>query len=104
MKTEEVKEILVEFQTQINDLLKMQLELNISFNSQAKQLNEDFHSVYEELYSMKKEDSKEFLESKRFMLDEMNKVTDKRTENIVNMFDERFECVHDNLAKIKALL
>jgi hypothetical protein len=105
MINKELKEILIEFQTQINDLLQLQLDLNLSFNGQAKQLNDDFCNVYEEIYNAKTlKKAKEFLKSKEFMANELNKITDERTNNVIKMFDERFEDVHKNLEKIKNIL
>ena len=105
MDTKELKEILIEFQTQIHDLLQLQFDLNVSFNKQAQKLNNDFYEVYKEIYNSKTiEDVKDFLKNKKQIADELNKNTDDITQNVAKMFDERLDYIHDNLEKIKKLL
>ena len=102
MDINKLETVLIEFQTQINDLLEMQLDFFIAYNAQAKQLNNDSLSLYEEAHTTRTpEEVKEFLASKRFVFDELNRSTDKQTDNIIKMFDERFAFVQSNLTKIK---
>lgn len=100
-----LKEILIEFQTQIHDLLQLQFDLNISFNEQSKKLNDDFYAVYEEIYNAKNiEEAKGFLETKKLLVEELNKKTDDITQNVAKMYDERLEHIHKNLERIKETL
>lgn len=105
MDTKELKEILIEFQTQIHDLLQLQFDLNVSFNKQAQKLNNDFYDVYEEIYNCKTiDDAKDFLKNKKQIADELNKSTDDITQNVAKMFDERLDDIHNNLDRIKKIL
>jgi uncharacterized protein (DUF885 family) len=105
MDTEELKEILIEFQTQIHDLLQLQFNLNISFNEQAQKLNNDFYDVYEEIYNCKTiDDAKDFLKNKKLVAEQLNKNTDEITQNVAKMFDERLDDIHNNLERIKKTL
>jgi hypothetical protein len=100
-----LKEILIEFQTQIHDLLQLQFDLNLSFNEQAKKLNQDFYDVYQEIYSSKTiEEAKDFLETKKFIAEQFNQKTNDITQNVAKMFDERLDSIHSNLEKIKETL
>ncbi|RBQ28383.1 hypothetical protein [Aliarcobacter vitoriensis] len=100
-----LKEILIEFQTQIHDLLQLQFDLNVSFNEQAKKLNTDFYDIYNEIYNSKTlEESKSFLKNKKFIVEQFNEMTDKRTQNVAKMFDERLNVIHNNLERIKETL
>ncbi|MBP7770258.1 MAG: hypothetical protein KA055_03960 [Aliarcobacter sp.] len=105
MDTKELKEILIEFQTQIHDLLQLQFNLNISFNEQAQKLNNDFYDVYEEIYNCKTiDDAKDFLKNKKLVAEQLNKNTDEITQNVAKMFDERLDDIHNNLERIKKTL
>lgn len=105
MDTKELKEILIEFQTQIHDLLQLQFDLNIAFNEQSKKLNQNFYDVYEEIYSSKSiEEAKDFLASKKFIAEEYNQKTNDITHNVAKMFDERLDDIHNNLERIKKTL
>jgi len=102
MENEKLKEVLIEFQTQIHDLLQLQFNLNVSFNEQSKKLNQDFYDVYQEIYSSKTiEEAKDFLENKKLINTKLNEHTDNISQNVAKMFDERLEDIHKNLEKIK---
>lgn len=101
----DLKEILIELQTQIHDLLQLQFELNLSFNNQAQKLNQDFYALYKEIYDSKTlDEAKNFLETKKLIADQLNQKTDNINQNIATMFDERLDRIHDNLKRIKETL
>ena len=100
-----LKEILIEFQNQINDILKLQFDLNMSFNEQTQKLNSNFYDVYHEIYNCKTiDDATKFLENKKFSVEQLNEQTDKINQNVAKMFDERLDSIHNNLEKIKETL
>ncbi len=101
MENKKIQEILVELQTQINDLLELQRDLNLSFNVQAKQLNNELYDVYEKICNKKTQ--KEAIELLDFKKHLANKMSDTATENVIKQFDQRFKCVHQNLKKIKEI-
>jgi len=101
MNEGKLKQILFELQEQNKDLLNMLMMLQVSNNLLKKQLNKDFQNVYTEMYEPKSVDNtKKFLESKQFIVDELNDMTDKETGKIVAKFEEDLECMEENLEKI----
>ena len=96
-----LRQILYQLQEQNKDLLTMLMNLQVSNNQLKQQLNVDFQKVYSEIYESKSiENSKDFLESKQFIVEELNDMTDKETDKTVAKFQEDFECMEENLEMI----
>lgn len=101
MNEEKLRQILYQLQEQNKDLLTMVMNLQVSNNQLKQQLNVDFQKVYSEIYEPSIiENTKGFLESKQFMLEELNDMTDKESSKTVAKFQEDFECMEENLEMI----
>jgi len=101
MNEGKLKQILFALQDQNKELLNMVMHLQVSNNQLKKQLNMDFQNVYTEIYEPKNiENTQDFLKSKKFMMEEMNAMTDKETHKVVEVFEDNLEYMEENLEKI----
>jgi serine/threonine protein kinase HipA of HipAB toxin-antitoxin module len=96
-----LRQILFQLQEQNKDLLNMVMNLQVSNNQLKQQVNVDFHKVYEELYNKKDvSEVKDFLESKKFIVGELNDIADKESNKAIEKFNENFETMEENLENI----
>jgi hypothetical protein len=96
-----LRQILFELQEQNKELLNMVMNLQVANNQIKQQLNVDFYKVYEELYNKKDiSEVKDFLESKKFIVGELNDIADKESNKAIEKFNENFEVMEENLEKI----
>ena len=101
MNEGKLQAILFQLQEQNKELLTMLMHLQVSNNQLKEQLGHDFHKVYEEIYMLKEgEDTQELLKSKKFILDELNDMTEKETAKVVARFEENFAAMEENLENI----
>ena len=96
-----LRQILYQLQEQNKDLLNMVMNLQVSNNQLKQQLNVDFYKVYKELYNQKDTlEVKDFLESKNFIVAELNDIADKESSKAIEKFNENFEIMEENLENI----
>ena len=96
-----LKLILFTLQEQNKDLLNMVMNLQVSNNQLKQALNDDFYKVYKELYDPKEANEvKDFLESKKFIVGELNDIKDKESAKAIEKFNENFEIMEENLENI----
>jgi hypothetical protein len=96
-----LRQILFQLQEQNKDLLTMVMNLQVSNNQLKQKLNIDFQEVYGEIYEPKDiKKIKEYLDSKKFIMEEFNDMTDKESNKTIVKFQEDFECMEENLEKI----
>jgi hypothetical protein len=96
-----LRQILFQLQEQNKDLLNMVMNLQVSNNQLKQQLNVDFHKVYTEIYNQKETvEVKDFLESKKFIVGELNDIADKESNKAIEKFNENFEIMEENLEQI----
>jgi hypothetical protein len=96
-----LRQILFQLQEQNKDLLNMVMNLQVSNNQLKQQLNVDFYKVYTELYNQKDTaEIKDFLESKQFIVGELNDIADKESNKAIEKFNENFEIMEENLENI----
>jgi len=96
-----LRQILYQLQEQNKELLTMVMNLQVSNNLLKEQLASDFHKVYEEMYNLKDaDDIEEFLKSKKFIVGELNDMTEKETQKIIIKFEENFQAMEENLEQI----
>lgn len=101
MNEGKLQQILFALQEQNKELLTMVMHLQVANNELKEQLNNDFYKVYEELYSKKEpEEVQDFLESKKFIVGELNDMTGKESVKVVERFNENYEFMEENLEKI----
>ena len=96
-----LRQILYQLQEQNKDLLNMVMNLQVSNNQLKQQLNVDFYKVYTEVYNQKDTiEVKDFLESKKFIVGELNDIADKESNKAIEKFNENFEIMEENLEQI----
>ncbi|CAA6811647.1 MAG: Unknown protein [uncultured Sulfurovum sp.] len=101
MNEEKLKQILFLLQEQNKELLTMVMHLQVSNNELKEQLNNDFYKVYEELYNLKDpKEVKDFLESKKFIVGELNDMIGKESTKAIEKFNENYEIMEENIEKI----
>ena len=101
MNEDKLKQILFALQEQNKELLTMVMHLQVSNNELKEQLNNDFYKVYEELYNQKEAgEVKDFLESKKFIMGELNDMTGKESTKAIERFNENYEFMEENLERI----
>ena len=101
MNEGKLQQILFQLQEQNRELLTAVMNLQVSNNLLKEQLGHDFHKVYEEIYNPKEgEDTQEFLKSKKFIVGELNDMTEKETAKIVTKFEEDFLAMEENLENL----
>ncbi|CAA6815365.1 MAG: Unknown protein [uncultured Sulfurovum sp.] len=101
MNEGKLQQILFALQEQNKELLTMVMHLQVSNNKLKEQLHTDLHKVYEELYAPKNvEDVQDFLDSKKFIVGELNDMTDKESIKAIEKFNENYEIMEENLEKI----
>ena len=101
MNEGKLKQILFALQEQNKELLTMVMHLQVSNNQLKEQLNNDFYKVYEEIYRPKEaREVEDFLESKKFIVGELNDMTDKESSKAIEKFNENYEFMEENLETI----
>jgi len=101
MNEGKLQQILFQLQEQNKELLTAVMNLQVSNNLLKEQLGHDFHKVYEEIYNPKEgDDMQEFLKSKKFILGELNDMTDKETQKTIAKFEENFLAMEENIENI----
>ncbi len=101
MNDGKLREILFALQEQNKDLLNMVMNLQVTNNQLRQQVNSDFYQLYTDLYNLKEESEvKDFLESKKFIMGELNDIKEKEISKAVEKFNENYEIMEENLEKI----
>ena len=101
MNDGKLREILFALQEQNKELLNMVMNLQVTNNQLRQQVNSDFYQLYTDLYNLKEESEvKDFLESKKFIMGELNDIKEKEISKAVEKFNENYEIMEENLEKI----
>lgn len=101
MDERKLQQILFQLQEQNKELLTAVMNLQVSNNQLKEQLGHDFHKVYEEIYAPKEgKDMQEFLKSKKFIVGELNDMTNKETAKTIARFEENFQAMEENIENI----
>jgi DNA polymerase III delta prime subunit len=97
----ELKQILFELQSQNRELLERVMRLEVSNYQMQQQFTSDLYQLSCEIYAPKEvESTKELLESKRFIMEEMNAMRSKEIEKLVAKFEEDIDAMEETIAKI----
>ena len=79
------------------------MNLIVSKNQLMQQVAKDFSEVRSEIKKLNGVENDEFPDLSKSITDELNKITSKRTDNVIENIEERFDMMDENLKKIKAL-
>ncbi len=96
--------ILFSLQEQNKELLNMVMNLQVANNQLKEQLNSELYKVYEEMYNLKEPaEVKDFLESKKFIVGELNDIAQKESAKAIEKFNENFAVMEETLETILTL-
>lgn len=102
MQEQQLRGILYQLQEQNKELLQMVMDLQIANHKLQEQLNQDFYKVYTEIYEKHHDEveAKELLNSKKFMMGELDHINSQNTEKAIAKFNENLMAMEENLENI----
>lgn len=98
----ELKEILLEIENQIHDLLTLVEQQYEDFNDLGKKMNSNLIIITQEIAKMRGDDEHE-LAHFAIKLDAYNKMSDAMAKDSKKTFKKRFKFILENYERIKSL-